>query len=229
MSGTAFRVGWPLLHEPILAPQRAGKNDIPPTQTLRYGPLVWVAMTDFEPQEDLPPVAHVTIVYNGPVAPHWDLRVRYGDQKLTDDFWARVNARLLLLPKHDPQFRRNKERVNRDAERERIICDWDLGDDDADTSITPVAEPVVEMPAESVAPVESAAEDTSVDAEVAVEADEEVEATESEAVESETVADDGDGDAVEGEAGSEESAEGEENDVGDEGAGDEAVAETADA
>ena len=101
-------------------------------------------MTDFEPQEDLPPVAHVTIVYNGPVAPHWDLRIRYGDQKLVDDFWARVNARLLLLPKHDPQFRRNKERVNRDAERERIICDWDLGDDDADTSITPVAEPVAE-------------------------------------------------------------------------------------
>lgn len=97
-------------------------------------------MTDVELQEDLPPVAHVTIVYTGPIAPHWDLQVRYGDQKLIDDFWARVNARLLLLPKHDPQFRRNKERVNRDAERERIICDWDLGEDDADTTITPVAE-----------------------------------------------------------------------------------------
>jgi len=101
-------------------------------------------MTDIEPEEDLPPVAHVTIVYNGPVAPHWDLRVRYGEQKLIDDFWARVNARLLLLPKHDPQFRRNKERVNRDAERERITCDWDLGEDDADTVITPVVEPVPE-------------------------------------------------------------------------------------
>lgn len=97
-------------------------------------------MTDVELQEDLPPVAHVTIVYTGPIAPHWELRVRYGDQKLIDDFWARVNARLLLLPKHDPQFRRNKERVNRDAERERITCDWDLGEDDADTTITPVAE-----------------------------------------------------------------------------------------
>lgn len=113
-------------------------------------------MTDVEMQEDLPPVAHVTIVYNGPIAPHWDLQVRYGDQKLIDDFWARVNARLLLLPKHDPQFRRNKERVNRDAERERITCDWDLGEDDADTSITPVVEtvPVVAVPVETV-PVEA--------------------------------------------------------------------------
>lgn len=109
-------------------------------------------MTDVELHEDLPPVAHVTIVYTGPIAPHWDLQVRYGDQKLIDDFWARVNARLLLLPKHDPQFRRNKERVNRDAERERITCDWDLGEDDADTTITPVAEPA---PTE-IAPTETA-------------------------------------------------------------------------
>lgn len=112
-------------------------------------------MTDIEPEEDLPPVAHVTIVYSGPIAPHWDLQVRYGDQKLVDDFWARVNARLLLLPKHDPQFRRNKERVNRDAERERITCDWDLGEDDAETTITPVEAPVA-VPDETVAePVEA--------------------------------------------------------------------------
>ncbi len=108
-------------------------------------------MTDAELHEDLPPVAHVTIVYTGPIAPHWELRVRYGDQKMLDDFWARVNARLLLLPKHDPQFRRNKERVNRDAERERITCDWDLGEDDADTIITPVAE-TAPVAVEQVAP-----------------------------------------------------------------------------
>jgi hypothetical protein len=96
-------------------------------------------MTDFEPEEDLPPVAHVTLVYNGPVAPHWEMKPRYGDQKMLDDFWTRVHARLLLLPKHDPQFRRNRERVNRDAERERIICDWDLGEDDAESTSTPSA------------------------------------------------------------------------------------------
>ncbi len=99
-------------------------------------------MTAVEPEEqDQIPVAHVTIVYLGPVAPHWDLRVHYGDQKMLDDFWTRVNARLLLLPKHDPQFRRNRERVNRDAEREYIICDWDLGEDDAETTSTPTSRP----------------------------------------------------------------------------------------
>ncbi len=98
-------------------------------------------MTDIEPEEDLPPVAHVVLVYNGPVAPHWEMQVRYGDQKMLDDFWNRVNARLLLLPKHDPQFRRNRERVNRDAERELIICDWDLGEHDAESTITAVAPP----------------------------------------------------------------------------------------
>ena len=36
-------------------------------------------------------------------------------------------ARLQLLPPHDPQFRRNRERVVRDAERENLILDWDLG------------------------------------------------------------------------------------------------------
>lgn len=77
-----------------------------------------------------PPVAQATIVYLGPVAPHWEIRSDYGDQQLIDDFCARVNARLMLLPPHDPQFRRNKERVNRDAERELIDLVWDLGDDD---------------------------------------------------------------------------------------------------
>lgn len=99
-------------------------------------------MTIVEPElEEQIPVAHVSIVYQGPVAPHWELRVHYGDQKMLDDFWTRVNARLLLLPKHDPQFRRNRERVNRDAERELIICDWDLGEGDAESTSTPLSQP----------------------------------------------------------------------------------------
>jgi hypothetical protein len=36
-------------------------------------------------------------------------------------------ARLVLLPPHDPQFRRNRERIVRDAERENLILEWDLG------------------------------------------------------------------------------------------------------
>ena len=34
-----------------------------------------------------------------------------------------------LLPVYDPQFRRNRERVARDAEREHLILEWDLGDE----------------------------------------------------------------------------------------------------
>jgi hypothetical protein len=87
-------------------------------------------MTDVAPtEESLPPVAHATIVYLGPTSPHWEIRGHFGDERMIDDFRVRVNARLLLLPKHDPQFRRNRERVNRDAERELIRLDWDLGDE----------------------------------------------------------------------------------------------------
>jgi len=80
--------------------------------------------------EELPPLAAATIIYTGPVAPHWEIRSDFGERQVIDDFRTRVNARLMLLPPHDPQFRRNKERVNRDAERERIALVWYLGDDE---------------------------------------------------------------------------------------------------
>lgn len=76
--------------------------------------------------EPLPPEAGVTIVYLGPVAPHWDIRGAYGDPEVISSFRSRANARLMLLPPHDPQFRRNRERVERDAERELIELYWDL-------------------------------------------------------------------------------------------------------
>lgn len=87
-------------------------------------------MTQFETEEEVapePPVGHVRIVYLGPVAPHWDLQSDFGDRNLIEEFRARVMARLLLLPPHDPQFRRNRERVARDAERENLTLEWDLG------------------------------------------------------------------------------------------------------
>ena len=46
---------------------------------------------------------------------------------MLEEFRARVLARLVLLPRDDPQFRRNRERVVRDAEREQISLEWDLG------------------------------------------------------------------------------------------------------
>lgn len=82
---------------------------------------------DEEPQ---PPRGHVRVVYLGPVAPHWDLVSDFGDRSMIEDFRQRAMARLLLLPPHDPQFRRNRERVVRDAERENIALRWDLGYDE---------------------------------------------------------------------------------------------------
>ncbi|MEY3823484.1 MAG: hypothetical protein RL628_1592 [Actinomycetota bacterium] len=59
--------------------------------------------------------AHVRIVFLGPVAPHWDV---------VGDF------RLVLLPYTDPQFKRNRERIQRDGERENVTVEWDLGFDE---------------------------------------------------------------------------------------------------
>ena len=74
-----------------------------------------------------PPRGRVRIVYLGPVAPHWELQSDFGDRAMIDAFRDRVMARLVLLPPHDPQFRRNRERVVRDAERENLQLEWDLG------------------------------------------------------------------------------------------------------
>jgi hypothetical protein len=82
---------------------------------------------------DAPPVGAAKVIYLGPVAPHWEVRYVQGDRAVIDAFRERVYARLLLLPPHDPQFRRNRERVNRDAERERIVLEWDLGYDEDET------------------------------------------------------------------------------------------------
>ncbi len=80
-----------------------------------------------EQGEPIPPVGHVRVVYLGPVAPHWEVQSDYGDPTVVEAFRERVLARLVLLPPHDPQFRRNRERVVRDAERENLALDWDLG------------------------------------------------------------------------------------------------------
>jgi hypothetical protein len=90
-------------------------------------------MSDAESAEsEEGPRADARIVYLGPVAPHWEVQSTFGDRQLIDDFRARVQARLVLLPPHDPQFRRNRERVVRDAEREHIQLSWDLGYDEDD-------------------------------------------------------------------------------------------------
>ena len=79
---------------------------------------------DEQPQ---PPRGSVRIIYLGPVAPHWRVDADFGDRNVIEDFRQRALARLVLLPPHDPQFRRNRERVVRDAERENLLLEWDLG------------------------------------------------------------------------------------------------------
>ena len=83
-----------------------------------------------ELEQPHPPQGHVRIVYLGPLAPHWEVQGVFGDRGVIDEFRQRALARLQLLPPHDPQFRRNRERVARDAEREALILDWDLGTED---------------------------------------------------------------------------------------------------
>ncbi len=85
-----------------------------------------------EALQEIPPVGHVKVVYLGPVAPHWDVVRIFGDNHTIREFGERVEARLQLLPPHDPQFRRNRERVTRDAEREHLILEWDLGYDETE-------------------------------------------------------------------------------------------------
>ena len=77
--------------------------------------------------ESTGPKAHARIAYLGPVSPHWEVYGDWGDRQTLDEFRAGVLARLVLLPREDPQFRRNRERIVRDAEREMISIEWDLG------------------------------------------------------------------------------------------------------
>lgn len=110
--------------------------------------------------ESTEPKAHARIVYLGPVSPHWEVYGDWGDRQTLDEFRARCLARLVLLPREDPQFRRNRERIVRDAERELITIEWDLG---------VVTQPITssdaaEERAEAAAAAEVAASDTSDDA-----------------------------------------------------------------
>jgi len=94
------------------------------TVVLQFGDT----MTDIQiPQA---PKAHARITFLGAVSPHWEVYSEWGDQTLLDEFRSRVLARLVLLPRDDPQFRRNMARIVRDAERELISIEWDMGDPD---------------------------------------------------------------------------------------------------
>lgn len=104
-------------------PTAAGRTPVPAGQGTGYAGR----MDDSSTQQPPAPVGHARVVYLGPVAPHWEVQSDYGDPEMIEAFRERVLARLVLLPPHDPQFRRNRERVVRDAERENLELEWDLG------------------------------------------------------------------------------------------------------
>jgi hypothetical protein len=71
------------------------------------------------------PRAHIRMVFLGHVAPHWEIESRFGDRALVEEFRSRALARLVLITHKDPQFKRNKARIDSDAEREGITIEWD--------------------------------------------------------------------------------------------------------
>lgn len=85
-------------------------------------------MSDNQPE--IEPRAHARIVFLGPVAPHWEVYGDWGDRAVLEEFRARVLARLVLLPRFDPQFKRNYLRILRDALREGITLEWDMPEPD---------------------------------------------------------------------------------------------------
>ena len=103
---------------PVLLNTTVMKAPIPATASL-------ARMSDVVVEQ--PPRAHARIVYLGPVSPHWEVYGDWGDRTVLEEFRARVLARLVLLPRDDPLFRRNRERILRDAERVAITLEWDLG------------------------------------------------------------------------------------------------------
>jgi hypothetical protein len=102
-------------------------NLLPPDNALSSGPPEAVESGAMSVNTEEAPRAHARIAYLGPVSPHWEIYGDWGDRSLLESFRARALARLVLLTRDDPQFRRNRERVNRDAEREMISLEWDLG------------------------------------------------------------------------------------------------------
>ena len=83
-------------------------------------------MSDLD--ESTGPKAHARIVYLGPVSPHWEVYGDWGDRQTLDEFRApRAGAPCSAAPARTRSSGANRERIVRDAEREMISIEWDLG------------------------------------------------------------------------------------------------------
>jgi len=77
-----------------------------------------------EELDEVEPQGTVRITFTGPVIPHWRYEFVEGNRDVIQEFVRRANTVIGLLPHNDPQFRRNRERVRRDAEREGVTVEW---------------------------------------------------------------------------------------------------------
>ncbi len=77
-----------------------------------------------ELEEEVPYAGTMRINFIGHTLPHWRYEYVEGERAKIEDLVRRANADIGLLPPNDPQFRRNRDRVQRDAEREGITVEW---------------------------------------------------------------------------------------------------------
>jgi hypothetical protein len=78
-------------------------------------------------ETDRPAIGSARIVYTGHLAPYWEIELEGDDSAALEAFRERAMARLTMLPPYDPQFRRNGERVSKDASQAGIALEWDTG------------------------------------------------------------------------------------------------------
>lgn len=81
-------------------------------------------MVDDTLEEEIEHTGTVRIAYTGPVIPHWRYELVEGDREIITELVHRANSVIGLLPPTDPQFRRNRDRVQRDADRNGITVEW---------------------------------------------------------------------------------------------------------
>jgi hypothetical protein len=81
-------------------------------------------MAEEHDDTEVPHVGTLRVTYTGPVIPHWRWEFVEGDRTVIQELVRRANAVIGLLPPRDPQFRRNRSRVDGDAAREGIEIIW---------------------------------------------------------------------------------------------------------
>ncbi|MFN8105418.1 MAG: hypothetical protein U0U69_13245 [Acidimicrobiia bacterium] len=90
-----------------------------------------------EEEEVVEPQGTVRVTFTGPVIPHWRYEFVEGNREVIQDLVRRANTVIGLLPPGDPQFRRNQNRVQRDADREAVTIEWVGVDPPEDRSAVP--------------------------------------------------------------------------------------------